>query len=66
VPGVPSGDSTAIRGAQGDRLAIEAQPACHEGATLLWFAPATSTVIPVLGGTVNGGTAENAILFGEP
>ncbi|HEY7323851.1 MAG TPA: hypothetical protein VH520_03405 [Streptosporangiaceae bacterium] len=65
VPGVPPGDSTVIRGAQGDRLAIDAQPACHQGATLLWFTPATNSETPVLGGTVNGGTVENAILFGE-
>jgi hypothetical protein len=65
VPGVPSGDSTGILGAQGNRLAIDAQPACREGASLLWYAPATNSVTPLLGGAAFGGTAENAVMFGQ-
>lgn len=66
VPSVPSGYSTIVLGAQGNRLAIDAQPACHEGASLLWYTPATNSVTPLLGGTANGGTAERPILFGQP
>jgi hypothetical protein len=67
VPGVPSGDSTAILGALGNSLAINAVPACQQGASLLWYAPATNSVIPLLGGAASGGgTAENIFMFGEP
>jgi TolB protein len=69
VPGVPSGESTVILGAQGDRLAIRNVPGspqtCAHGPGLMWFAPATNSVTPLLGGTVNGGYALSAVLFGE-
>jgi hypothetical protein len=67
VPSVPSGDSTVILGAQGNGLAIDAVPACRAGATLMWYAPATNSVIPLLGGAASGGgTAESIFMFGEP
>jgi hypothetical protein len=67
VPGVPSGDSTVILGAHGNSLAIDAVPACQQGATLMWYAPATNSVIPLLGGAASGGgTVENTYMFGEP
>jgi hypothetical protein len=67
VPGVPSGDSTGILGTLGNSLAINAVPACQQGASLLWYAPATNSVIPLLGGAASGGgTAENIFMFGEP
>lgn len=66
VPGVPSGDSTIVLGAQGSRLAIDAPPACQQGASLLWYAPATNSVTPVLGGAADGGTVLYAVMFGEP
>ncbi len=69
IPGVPSGDSTIIIGALGDRLAIRNVPGspetCAHGPALLWFAPATNSVTPLLGGTVNGGYTLAAVLFGE-
>jgi hypothetical protein len=69
IPGVPGGESTVILGAQDDRLAIRNVPGspetCAHGPALLWFAPATNTVTPLLGGTVNGGYAMSAVLFGE-
>jgi hypothetical protein len=69
IPGVPSGESTVILGAQGDRLAIRNEPGspqtCAHGPSLMWFAPATNSVTPLLGGPVNGGYALAAILFGE-
>lgn len=69
IPGVPSGESTVILGAQGDRLAIRNVPGspqtCAHGPGLMWFAPDTNSVTPLLGGTVNGGYALSAILFGE-
>lgn len=69
IPGVPSGESTIILGALGDRLAIRNVPGspetCAHGPALLWFAPATNSVTPLLGGTVNGGYALAAVLFGE-
>jgi TolB protein len=66
VPGVPGGDSTIVLGTHDDRIAIDAKPACSVGASLLWYAPATNSVTPILGGPVNGGTAESAVLFGQP
>jgi hypothetical protein len=65
VPGVPGGDSTIVLGTQGDSIAIDAKPACGVAASLLWFAPANNLVTPILGGPVNGGTVENAVLFGQ-
>jgi TolB protein len=69
IPGVPSGESTVILGAQGDRLAIRNVPGspqtCAHGPGLMWFAPATNSVTPLLGGIVNGGYALSAVLFGE-
>ena len=69
IPGVPSGESTIILGAQGDRLAIRNSPGSPEtrahGPALKWFAPATNSVTPLLGGAANGGYAEAAVLFGE-
>ncbi len=66
MPGVPGGDSTIVLGAEGNRLAIDAKPACREGASLLWYTPATNSVTPILGGAANGGTTEDALMFGEP
>ena len=70
VPGVPSGESTVMLGAQGDRLAIRNVPgapqSCAHGPSLLWFAPATNSVTPLLGGAANGGYTEAAVLFGAP
>jgi TolB protein len=69
VPGVPSGESIVILGALGDRLAIRNVPGspmtCAHGPSLMWFDPGTNSVTPVLGGPVNGGYAEAAVLFGE-
>jgi hypothetical protein len=65
VPGVPSGDSTVILGTQGNSLAIQATPACRVGTSLLWYAPATNSVIPLLGGAAGGGSVEGVFMFGE-
>lgn len=66
VPGVPGGDSTVILGAQGNSLAIDALPACRQGASLMWFAPATNSVTPLLGGAASGGgTVESVFMFGQ-
>jgi hypothetical protein len=65
VPGV-TGDSTIVLGAQGNSLGIDAHSPCSAGASLLWYAPATNSVTPLLGGAVGGGTVENAIMFGQP
>jgi hypothetical protein len=32
----------------------------------MWFVPATNSAIPLLGGSVNGGTIEAVAMFGEP
>jgi TolB protein len=68
IPGVPSGESTIILGAQGDRLAIRNVPgapqSCAHGPSLMWFDPAANSVTPLLGGAANGGYAEAAVLFG--
>jgi TolB protein len=64
VPGA-DGDSTIVLGAQGNRLEIDAESPCSAGASLLWYAPATNSVTPLLGGTANGGTAENPVMFGQ-
>jgi TolB protein len=68
IPGVPSGESTIILGAQGDRLAIRNSPGspqtCAHGPALMWFAPATNSVTPLLGGAVDGGYALAAVMFG--
>lgn len=70
IPGVPTGESSVILGALGDRLAIRNTPGspetCAHGPTLMWFAPTTNSVTPLLGGSVNGGYALAAVLFGEP
>ena len=66
VPGVPAGESTIILGTQGSQLAIKAKPACGAGGALMWFVPATNSAIPLLGGSVNGGTIEAVAMFGEP
>jgi hypothetical protein len=69
VPGVP-GESVVILGALGDSLAIRNVPGspmtCAHGPTLMWFDPARNSVTPLLGGAVNGGYAEAAVLFGAP
>jgi hypothetical protein len=65
MPGVLGGDTTIILGAQGDSLGIYAVPACHVGASLLWYAPATNSVTPLLGGVVNGGSVGDVIMFGQ-
>jgi hypothetical protein len=56
--------SQAILGTQGDKLAILAAPACGEGGQLLWYAPATSSATPLLGGKANGGSVISAVMFG--
>lgn len=66
VPGVPAGESTIILGTQGSQLAIKAKSACGGGGALMWFVPTTNSVIPLLGGSVNGGTLEAVAMFGEP
>jgi hypothetical protein len=66
VPGVPAGQSTTILGTQGSQLAIKAKSACGGGGALMWFAPATNSVTPLLGGSANGGTIEAVAMFGEP
>jgi hypothetical protein len=70
VPGLPSSDnSSTILGAQGDRLAIASGVAPICGTTekaLLWYTPATNSITTLLGGTVNGGTIETALMFGAP
>jgi hypothetical protein len=62
-------DGTSILGTQGDRLAIASGPAPICGTvtrTLVWYTPASNSVTPLLGGTVDGGTVERAIMFGTP
>jgi TolB protein len=70
VPGVPSGESIVILGSLGDSLAIRNVPGspmtCAHGPSLMWFDPGTNLVTPLLGGPVNGGYAEAAILFDGP
>jgi TolB protein len=65
VPGVPSGHSTIVIGSYGGKLAIQANTACGGLPSLMWFAPATNTVTPLLGGAANGGYTGGALLFGE-
>jgi len=70
VPGVPSGESIVILGALGDRLAVRNVPGspetCAHGPSLMWYSPATNSVTPLLGGSVNGGYVQAALLFGQP
>jgi TolB protein len=70
VPSLPASDnSSTVLGAQGDRLAIASgvAPICGTTMnTLLWYAPSTNSVTTLLGGTVNGGTIETALMFGAP
>jgi TolB protein len=69
VPGLPSSYSSTILGSQGDRLAIASGVAPICGTTekaLLWYTPATNSVTTLLGGSVNGGTIETALMFGTP
>jgi hypothetical protein len=63
---VPTGESTIILGTKGSQLAIKAKLACGAGGALMWFVPATNSAIPLLGGSVNGGTIEAVAMFGEP
>jgi TolB protein len=65
IPGVPTSYSSAIIGAEGERLAIASGPAepapdisspCgQQTTTLQWFDPATNSVSPLLGGPGDGG-----------
>jgi TolB protein len=63
VPGVSSGDSAVIDGAADGELAIQAEPGCGAGSSLLWFNPSTDKSRVVLGPTVNGGSVSEAILY---
>jgi hypothetical protein len=63
VPGVKSGDSVLVAGADGSRLAIRATISCGPGETLAWYDPGAGTATPLLGPPVNGGSVIDALLF---
>lgn len=65
VPGTVRGRSVSILGAYGSRLSFIATSPCTGGGFLAWFNPVTKEVTQVLGGTVNGGAVEEALLYGE-
>jgi TolB protein len=64
IPGLAGGTGTVVAGALGDRLAVRSRPGCGEGGELVWFAPATNAVTPLLGGAVNGGSVTEVVMFG--
>jgi len=63
VPGVKSGDSVLVAGADSGRLAIRATISCGPGETLAWYDPGAGTTTPLLGPSVNGGSVVDALLF---
>jgi hypothetical protein len=65
VPGAVRGKSVSVLGAYGSRLSLIATSPCTGGGFLAWFNPVTRAVTQVLGGRVNGGSVEEAILFGD-
>jgi TolB protein len=63
VAGPARGQSTDLLGTAGSRLGIFAQPYPSPDAGLLeWFDPATGLVTGLLGGSVNGGSVNQALL----
>jgi hypothetical protein len=63
IPGVTSGDSQFILGANGAKLAVHATLACSSGQSLLWYDTSTNTTTVVLGPTVNGGSVPSALAY---
>jgi len=63
VPGVQTGNSVLVAGADGSRLAIQATLSCGPGETLAWYNPGAGTLTPLLGPPVNGGSVSDALLF---
>jgi TolB protein len=64
VPYVNSRYSVLVLGATGGQMLVQSALACGAGNALLWFNPSTGTAHVVLGPTVNGGSVNQAILFG--
>jgi hypothetical protein len=70
VPGGSGGGgrydgASAVYSPDGTELLVGTYTACGGLPSLMWFAPATNTVTPLLGGAANGGYTGGAMLFGE-
>jgi TolB protein len=66
VPGTAPGKSVYVLGAYHAQLALTASLSCSPGSSsLMWFDPGTDVVTPLLGPPANGGSAGQALLFGQ-
>ncbi len=54
-----------LMGASADAVEVRSTTSCSIGAALLSYAPATGKVTPLLGGTLDGGTVLDAVLYGQ-
>ncbi len=63
VPGVAPAASVAVLGTYRDQLALESTLGCGGDTSLLWFAPGSNVVTPLLGPPLNGGAVVVAIPF---
>lgn len=63
VPGTKPERSIEVVGVSDDDLIVRAFPSCNPGEALLDYDPAANTSTVLLGGTVNGGSVTDALLY---
>jgi TolB protein len=63
VPGTDSKRSIKVIGVSDDDLIVRAFPSCAPGEALIDYDPAANTSTVLLGGTVNGGSVTDALLY---
>jgi TolB protein len=63
VPGTDPKRSIKVIGVSDDDLIVRAFPSCAPGEALIDYDPAANTSTVLLGGTVNGGSVSNALLY---
>jgi TolB protein len=63
VPGVDPKRELDVIGVSDDDLIVRAHPSCNPGAALIDYDPTANTSTVLLGGTVNGGSVGEALLY---
>ncbi|MDE3207128.1 MAG: hypothetical protein KGQ66_23235 [Acidobacteriota bacterium] len=65
VPGLDNANSIYVVGADGDRLAVTGSYPCAGGPVLAWWDTRADSTTLLLGGPVNAGSVDSALLFGQ-